>query len=247
MTATGIDRAGPRDGQWQREFMSLARRALLGAAAGGAAGMVVGGIGGRVAMLVLRMTSPDRVLGVETDDGFEIGVVTIDTLNLLLATGALGAIAGLFVAWALTFMPWRWASWAWAAPGASLGGAVLISSDGVDFTILEPAWLAVGMFIIIPALGLLATALLIRRWESWWWANRRRTGLAIVAAWPMVAVPPAGLAVVASAAAWALLSRREAVRLLPETRPVQMAAAAAFAGVTLAFVPALIGDMRAVL
>ena len=38
------------------------------------AGLLVGGVGGRVAMLLLRLTSDPRLRGLETDDGFTIGV-----------------------------------------------------------------------------------------------------------------------------------------------------------------------------
>src|SRR4029079_19057210 len=49
---------------------------LLGAGSGAIAGALVGGVGGRLAMLLLRITSPDLVVGMTSDDGFEIGVVS---------------------------------------------------------------------------------------------------------------------------------------------------------------------------
>ena len=49
---------------------------LVGTAAGAIAGLLIGGIGGRLAMLLLRLTSDEIVLGLTSDDGFEIGVVT---------------------------------------------------------------------------------------------------------------------------------------------------------------------------
>ena len=67
---------------------------LVGAAAGAIAGALVGGIGGRLAMLLLRLTSPDDVLGLTSDDGFEIGIVTFDTLQLVLAMAMLGGHLG---------------------------------------------------------------------------------------------------------------------------------------------------------
>ena len=51
----------------------VAERLRVLAVAGIPLGVLVGGIVGRVAMLVLRLTSPDSVRGVESDDGFTIG------------------------------------------------------------------------------------------------------------------------------------------------------------------------------
>ena len=51
----------------------VARLVLTGTAAGALAGAVVGGLGGRLVMLVLRLTSDPIVLGTTSDDGFEIG------------------------------------------------------------------------------------------------------------------------------------------------------------------------------
>ena len=232
---------------WRASFFAFIRRALLGAAAGGIAGILVGGIGGRLAMLLLRFTSPGSVRGTLTDDEFEIGVVTFDTLNLVATTWALGAIAGLFVALALRFMPGRWAVWAWAAPGATLGGAGLIHGDGVDYTVLEPAWLAVLLFIVIPAAGLVLTAALVRSWERWWWVNRRRTLLVVVAAAPVAALFPVGLAVIALGAAYALVARNPLAEEFANSAPVRRAAVAVFSLVTIGFAPVLAADMAAVL
>ena len=52
---------------------------LVGVAAGAIAGLLVGGIGGRLAMLLLRLTSPDSVIGMRSDDNFEIGVLTTES------------------------------------------------------------------------------------------------------------------------------------------------------------------------
>lgn len=227
--------------------VSIYSRALLGAAAGGAGGMLVGGVGGRLAMLLLRFTSPDYIRGLESDDGFEMGVLTLATFNLIAATALLGAIAGSFVVLALSYMPWKWAPWAWAAPGATIGGTVLIHGDGVDFSLVQPHWLGVALFVAIPAVGLVCIALFIRFWEQWWWQNRRRTAIASLCALPLVIIFPLALAVLVGGGLWALLSRHEAVRLLPETAVAQRAAAVGVAAVSLAFLPAVIRDVLNVL
>lgn len=231
---------------WPATF-SFARGALLGAAAGGTAGMLVGGIGGRLAMLILRLTSPDSISGIESDDGFEMGVVSLATFNLIAVTGLLGVVAGLFVALATRFMRTAWMPWVWAAPGATLGGAGLIHADGVDFNLLGPLWLAVVLFAAIPAFGLVAMAWLIRRWQRWWWTDRLRTSLALAAAWPLVVLFPIAVALAILALVWGLLARQEAIQELVKTRFATRAAEAAFVVVTLIFLPVLVNDVLDVL
>src|ERR1044071_7492543 len=62
----------------RQDAAAVAWWVLVGAASGAIAGALVGGIGGRLAMLLLRLTSPDAVTGMISDDGFEIGVVSFD-------------------------------------------------------------------------------------------------------------------------------------------------------------------------
>src|SRR5580765_8982665 len=67
-----------------------------GVSAGFLAGVVIGGVGGRLAMLMLRLTSDPSLHGVSTDDGFTIGRVSLETLFLLGVTAGLGMAGGLF-------------------------------------------------------------------------------------------------------------------------------------------------------
>jgi len=53
------------------------RGAVYTALAGGIAGFVWGGVGGRVAMRIVFLTSDDTVRGVISDDGFEIGRISL--------------------------------------------------------------------------------------------------------------------------------------------------------------------------
>ena len=52
-------------------------------------GVLVGGVGLRLAMLLLRVTSPDYAIGAESDDGFVIGDVSLLGTYQLLALGGL--------------------------------------------------------------------------------------------------------------------------------------------------------------
>lgn len=63
------------------------------AALGGlAAGFLVGGIGGRLAMFILRVTSDDRVVGIQSDDDFTIGQISSASLFLILVTTLFGTL-----------------------------------------------------------------------------------------------------------------------------------------------------------
>ena len=133
----------------------------LGAIAGALGGVVFGGIAGRLLMLVLRRESPGAV-GLTSDDGFEIGEVTLSgSLNLLVFTGLLGAMAGVaYVALrlglpALARIPLA------ALLGAALGGTAFINPDGIDLLVLDPLPLAVSGFIVLPALAMTAMAVIV--------------------------------------------------------------------------------------
>ncbi len=147
--------------------------------AGISTGAVVAGVGSRLAMLVLRLTSPDRVRGVTSDDGFEIGRFTFSgTYNLLVigaAVGVIGAAAYRAVApWLLGPVWFRRCTVA-AASGAVVG-SMLVHDDGVDFHVLKPQWLAVGLFVALPAVFGAAIAAVVDRlatlerpggWRGW--------------------------------------------------------------------------------
>jgi hypothetical protein len=156
---------------------------LVGAGLGAIAGFLVGGVGGRLAMLLLRLTSPDVVAGVISDDGFEIGVVSARTLQLFLAVTMLGAGAGITYAAVRGAIPRRLRVPAWATFTGVAGGASIVHREGVDFTLLEPAALAVALFVALPAVAGLVAALLVERWVDIEPAEhpRLRVCLAVVA------------------------------------------------------------------
>ncbi len=127
---------------------------VIAGAAGAAAGLVWGGIGGRIAMRVVFLTSDERVRGLESDFGFEIGSISNATIFLLILTAILGGFAGFGVG--ILRMVTSGPTWA-VAIGTSLAtatfvGASIVDPDGVDFRILDPLWLTVGLFVLIPGL-----------------------------------------------------------------------------------------------
>ena len=122
-----------------------------GVSAGFVAGVLIGGVGGRLAMLALRVTSDPSLHGVSTDDGFTIGRVSLETLFLLGVTAGLGIVGGLFY-----LVVRRWIPSPWRIPLMTLffglvGGAGVIGPSDVDFTLLSPLSLAVAFFVAIPA------------------------------------------------------------------------------------------------
>lgn len=162
-------------------------------------GIVVVGLGSRLAMFVLRVTSPDTVIGVTSDDGFTIGQVTLGgTYNLVVvgaAAGFIGAVAYVAVAPWLIGPTWFRRLTVGLTAGA-LGGSALIHSDGIDFNLLEPLWLAVALFIALPlATGvvLAAVADAVADPDSWTASGRLRWALPLV----LLALVPLTLVVVA--------------------------------------------------
>lgn len=160
-------------------------------------GVLVGGVGGRLAMFVLRITSSDRVRGVTSDHGFSIGQVTLAGTYDLLLIGAFFGVLGAGVY--LLVAPWligpHWfRRFTTAAAAAVVVGSILLEVDGVDLTLLEPTWLAVALFIAIPAVFAIVVGAVADRVAaptSWTAQGKRRWAvpLAMVACFPLVVVP----------------------------------------------------------
>ena len=139
---------------------------VLLALAGIATGVVVAGIGSRLAMMALRLTSHERVIGIQSDDDFTIGRFTFfGTYNLLVLGAAFGVIGAALYQWV---RPWligpRW--FRYLTVGIACGavvGSMLIHADGIDFRALTPTWFAISLFIALPFLFGLAIAWTVDR------------------------------------------------------------------------------------
>ncbi|MFS3128978.1 hypothetical protein ACLM5J_11300 [Nocardioides sp. Bht2] len=147
-------------------FVRAARRLAAITAAGALLGMLVGGVGGRLAMFVLARRNPDAT-GVTSDDGFTIGQFTLaGSLNLLVVATVLGVLgAAIYAALRGLMIGPRW----FQVLSIGLGPAVVVGDqlvhvDGVDFTLLQPAWLAIVMFLAIPGLYAALLTVLAERW-----------------------------------------------------------------------------------
>lgn len=215
---------------------------LVGAGAGSLAGLLVGGLGGRLAMLVLRLTSPDDVLGVTSDDGFEIGVVSADTGNLLFATAVFGALNGIAYVAVRSWLPARLRMPLWALLAAALVGAAVIHPDGVDFTLLDPLPLAVALFVLLPGVAAALVVVLVERWIGRGWEHRR---LAAVLALAACIAAPALAAAALVAALWLGATR------IPwpgaTLRVARVATPAAIALIAVAAAVGLVRDLSAIL
>lgn len=233
---------------WRADVRAVASWVTLGAAAGGIGGLLVGGIGGRLAMLLLRFTSDHSIRGLESDDGFTMGRFDLtSTLNLLIVTTVLGSIVGLIVVAGRPFFPKAGMPFAWAAAGALTGGALLIHGDGVDFTRLEPHWLAVALFVAVPALGAGLIAALVELLRPYWTKNRPLTAAASLALVPSIVALPVAVAALIVGAAWFLAMQFPAVRALPSWAPARAAAVSVFGIVVALGVYDLQRDVRDIL
>jgi len=216
-------------------------------------GALVGGVGGRLAMLVLRLLSPDSVNGVVSDDGFLIGEVTLSGTYSLVAVGAVFGVIGASA--------YRWVDHWLIGPGwfrqvtAALGagavvGSMLVHADGVDFQLLRPLWLAIAFFVLIPAVfGFFIGPLeqVLARPDAW--VNRGRRGW-IVPIVSIMAVPPL-VFVVAIVSALRLLAA--AIRQDPSSHPVRdnpkycFLVRGAWLAIAVLGLVSLVGDARTIL
>lgn len=159
-------------------------------------GLVIGGIGGRLAMFLLRVTSDPALSGRETDDGFIIGSFTGSTFFLLIFTALIGLIGGLFYLIVRNWFSERTRPLMMGLLSAAVGGALIVRPDGIDFTELEPRPLAIALFVVIPALGGIAMSLLIERLlRSAEARSKRGLILVLLPLLPVAALGPFGLLV----------------------------------------------------
>ena len=193
--------APPADGRVSiaDDARDVATTVLVGAAAGALAGLVVGGLGGRLVMFVLRVLSDPIVVGMVSDDGFEIGRFTLGgTFQLAGAMAAAGAANGILYIVLRGAIPARARAPLWSLFAAAVGGSQFVHADGLDFTLLDPLWLAVLSFVALPGLAALVVVLLAERWLADESSRPSLPVLAIAAVTGTVAVVLGALAAAAA-------------------------------------------------
>ena len=165
-----------------RSALSAAAFVNRGFLRGLACGAVIGGLGGRLAMFVLRLTSDSSLRGVRTDDDFKIGKFSTDTIFLVLLTALLGGIVGILYLAIRRWLPRRGRPALYGVFCSAVGGAIVVSPGGTDFTELSPLLLAIAFFVLIPAVyGVAVSA----------WVDRSlRAGPMHVSGWRWLALLP---------------------------------------------------------
>ncbi len=231
-------------------LLAAARPLSAGVTAGLLGGLLFGGLGGRLAMLVLRLTSDPSLHGLETDDGFTIGVVSFGTLFLVLITAALGAIGGLVYLLVRSWLPERARPWLFGSLTGVVGGALVIRPGGIDFTRLEPLALAVAMFVALPAAyGFVVSTQaerFLRPGSSFLQGHGWIGGLAILLLLPFFGVIGLGIAA-ALIAAFAIGRWAPAVASAWTSRPMTLIGRVALAVVGIEATIALGRDVAAIL
>ena len=150
---------------WRDSFTTAARRLAAVTAAGALLGLAVGGVGGRLAMFTLAELN-EGAAGMTSDDGFTIGQLTLmGSLNLLFAGTVLGAIGAAIYAVLrpLVIGPAWFRVLSIGLGPAVVVGEQLVHVDGVDFA-LDPAWLAIALFVLIPGVYGALLAVVAERW-----------------------------------------------------------------------------------
>jgi hypothetical protein len=148
---------------WNEDLAASARRVSAATVGGLISGALVGGVGGRLAMFVLRLTSDDYLHGLETDDGFVMGQISTATVFLVLFTSVLGVLGALFYVAVRAWLPGGGRAVLTGVFGGIVGGAAFIKTEGIDFKLLEPLPLAIVLFIALPAVYGVMMSLLVER------------------------------------------------------------------------------------
>jgi hypothetical protein len=225
---------------WQ-DLSSPGATLASGVSAGFVSGLLIGGAGGRLAMLLLRLTSDPALRGAKTDDGFTIGVFSSQTLFLLGVTAGLGIVGGLFYLIIRGWIPDRWRVVVMTVYVGLVGGAGLVSPDGIDFRALSPLSLAVAMFVAIAvAYGAVMPWLTERmlREDS---VMRRRRWAWIAGLLPLVLANIVGILVLVLATLVLVVRRSAPITIAAWRSPI-----ATWIGRTLLFVTAVISGANLV-
>ena len=215
-------------------------------------GALVVGLGSRLAMFILRITSPDRVNGVRSDDDFVIGKVTLGgTYNLLqlgAAVGIIGAGTYLLVApWLIGPLWFRRLTTGLAS--AVVAGSMLVHDKGIDFHLLQPTWLAIGLFVALPGLFGIAIAAAVdavRRPDSWTTRGRRRWALPIVSMACFQATLPVVIVAIVVTAFGEVLRAAGIVRLVRSIPAHALVIRAVWLLIAVAGLIALVNDITAI-
>jgi hypothetical protein len=131
----------------------LLRHITVGGLSGLVAGILVGGIGGRLFMRFAGVAAGERGAGMQTEAGFTVGEITLaGTFALVLFVGIFTGVMGATAY--LAFRPWlawagRWRGVVFGVVLFGLGSALsdIMNTDNVDFLILRNSELLVALIL----------------------------------------------------------------------------------------------------
>ncbi|HEX5088142.1 MAG TPA: hypothetical protein VFV89_10060 [Nocardioides sp.] len=198
MTTTTLD--ATTGTSWRDDAAAAARTLSVLTLVGAACGGFAVGILSRLAMFLLARLNP-AASGVTSDDGFVMGRFTLSgSLQLAgvgLQLGVAGAAFYVALRGLLTGPPWFRLLSISLGP-AVVAGAMAVHTDGIDFHLLEPTWLAVALFIAVPGVYAALLHVIGERALERWQPGRLLLGLGL-APWvlllPVTLLLAAGFAV----------------------------------------------------
>jgi hypothetical protein len=224
----------------ESDLAVFGRTCAAGVVGGGVAGAVVVGVLSRLVMRILGAANP-HVRGQLTDDGEEVGFVTLEgTLSLLSFGVAVGAIAGLVYLWVTRILPEspRSRTLLFALLCGAIGGALFVHDySSFDYSQLEPRWFSVVSFVALPTMFGLAAPPLIEWFRGPTSVLRRVpvAALAVVAFGILLILPPAALLTGAAVGVAAL------IRFVPALYGVWTSRAVTVVGVGIFVVLVVVG------
>jgi hypothetical protein len=146
--------------------------AAIGCAAA-ISGLLVGGVGGRLAMRYLAATNEEHS-GAITDDGFVVGDITLGgTIELVASTTQLALVgAALFILIRPLLLGPAWFRVVSVATGTGVVVGAIVVHPGVDIEVLDPPLLAISLFVALPFAAGGVFCLLAFRWldDGSWFA-----------------------------------------------------------------------------
>jgi len=187
-------RRDPAPATGRRETAIRLGTTLAAAAmSGGLAGLVIGGVLGRLAMRLLAVTSPAGAQGRVTDDLAIVGRISLTgTLGLALFTTLVGVIGGLVYVWVRRVLPTSRAGRVllFGVFTGSIGGALFVHDyPSFDYTVLAPAWLAIVLFVALPLTYGLVVSLLVEVLDAPTGLLRRAPKSVVLGAGAVVMLP----------------------------------------------------------
>lgn len=147
-------------------------------------GLLVGGLGARVAMRASAIVADDSRVGLLTENGNLVGAITTEgTLALLVFVGlAAGLSAGLLLFVLRTVLPGRFLPLWVSIVLLAVASPVVIDPGNTDFTIMGNRVLNVAMFtLLFPAFGF-GSVWVAERFDRW------------LLQWPLVRLAPLTIA-----------------------------------------------------